>query len=172
MKRKTIKSKHGFTLTELAATLILAAIVILAMGVVLVDSQRGWHQTFNRVFSDVVTDGYVARKTFDTIVRKSSYKREQIGADFVEVYYYNDPDTSVQLDKYAKFYKLGDKLFVDYGQLDASGNPTGQASTVTLARNVQGASFSLAGVSIQMSLQLDDGSQQLAVMTSAVRHNE
>lgn len=172
MRREAIKSRRGFTLTELTATIALAAIAILAMGAVLVDSQRGWQRTFSRVFGDVVTDGYVARKTFDAIVRKSSYTRERIDDDWVEVYYYNDPDTSVRLDRYAKFYKSGDKLFVDYGNLDASGNPTGHPSAVTLARNVQDADFSLAGTSIQMVLQLDNGDQQLTVLTAAVRHNE
>lgn len=167
-----MKSRRGFTLTELAATVMIAGIMMLALGVVLVDSQKGWQQTFERVFSDVSTDGYVARKTFDTIVRKSSFKSEVLGDGFVEVYYYNDPDTSTRLDRYAKFYQKTDKLFVDYGNLDAGGSPTGNPNTVTLARNVLDVEFSIAGTSVQMVLNLDSGEQQLTVMTSAVRHNE
>ena len=56
-----MKSRRGFTLTELAATVMIAGIMMLALGVVLVDSQKGWQQTFERVFSDVSTDGYVAK---------------------------------------------------------------------------------------------------------------
>jgi hypothetical protein len=177
MKPKAVKNKPGYALTELTMTFALAGIVILAMCSVLVDSQRGWNRTFKRVFSDVVTDAYVARKTFDSIVRKSSYTRaavgdHSIGDDFIQVYYYDDHNTSTQLDRYARFYKSGSSLMVDYGRLDVNGNPTGEPRTVVLAMNVREACFSLAGASAQMTLRLDNGDQQLTVMTSAVRHNK
>jgi prepilin-type N-terminal cleavage/methylation domain-containing protein len=172
MKRKEMTGRRGFTLTELATTIAIAGIMMLAMGVVLVDSQRGWQQTFDRVFSDVVTDGYVARKTFDSIVRRSSYRRESIGSGWIEVYYYSDPDTSTRLDRYARFYQTGNELRVMYGPIDVNGNLQGQDRDVMIARNVQSVTFSIMGSAVQMVLGLDNGEQQITVMTSAVRHNE
>lgn len=166
------KNRIGFTLTELMMATVIAAIVILGMGTVLVDSHRGWSRTYNRVYGDVVTDGYVARKTFDAVVRKSSIKRELLGDGMVEVYYYNDPETSTRIDRYARFYTADEKLLVDYGELDTDGNPQGYPHTVTLARNVESASFSIAGNCVRMTLRLDNGSEALTVMSSAIRHNE
>ena len=172
MRQQTVKNKRGFTLTELTVVMAMAPVVILSMGIVLVDSQRGWNQMYNRVYSGVVTDGYAARKTFDTVVRKSSITRERLGNGEVEVYYYNDPASSTELDRYARFYADGTELLVDYGELNANGSPKGPRQTVTLARNVEFASFSVAGTCVQMTLRLDNGREALTVMTSAIRHNE
>ena len=171
---RTAKNKRGFTLTELTVVMAMAPVVILSMGIVLVDSQRGWNQMYNRVYSGVVLDGYVARKTFDTVVRKSSISRERLGNDNDEVvlYYYNDPASSTWLDRYARFYTAGKRLLVDYGKLNAKGNPKGPRQTVTLAHNVEAVNFSVAGTCVQMTLRLDNGCEALTVMTSAVRQNE
>ena len=173
--RQSVPGKRfltGFTLTELTVVTVMAAIVILSMGVVLVDSQRGWSAMYNRVYGGVVDDAYVARKTFDAVVRKSSINRELLGDGMVEVYYYNDPDTSILLDRYARFYTVDEELLVDYGEVDAAGNPQEPTSTVTLAHNVVASNFSVVGTCVQMTLTLDDGSESLTVMSSPVRHNE
>lgn len=165
--------RRGFTLIEMAVTIAIATIVLLGIGVALVDSQRGWSRMYNRVHGDVATDGYAARRAFEAVVRKSSIKRERLGDDEVEVYYYNDPDTSTRLDRYARFYVTGQKeLRVDYGELNPAGNPQGSPRTARLARNVKTVDFSVTGVSVQMTLSLDDGSEAVTVMSSAVRHNE
>lgn len=172
---RTAKNKRGFTLTELTVVMAMAPVVILSMGIVLVDSQRGWNQMYNRVYSGVVTDSYVARKTFDTVVRKSSISRERLGNDNDEVvlYYYNDPASSTWLDRYARFYTAGKRLLVDYGKSDAKGNLHGRTQqTTTLAHNVEAVNFSVTGTCVQMTLRLDNGSEALTVMTSAIRHNE
>jgi len=150
----------------------MSEILVITIGVVLVDSQRGWKRMYNRVYGGLVTDGYVARKAFDAAVRKSSIKRARLGDDEVEVYYYNDPETSTALDRYARFYVTDGELMVDYGELDADGNPQGTTSTVTLARNVEAVDFSVADICVQMTLKLDNGHQSLTVVTSPVRHNE
>ena len=172
MRQQTVKNKRGFTLTELTVVMAMAPIVILSIGIALVDSQRGWSQMYNRVYSSVVTDGYVAKKTFDAVVRKSSITREYLGNDEVEVYYYNDPVGSTWLDRYARFYKDDTELLVEYGGLDANGNPTSTLQTVALARNIEFVGFSVTGACVQMVLSLDNGSESLMVMTSAMRHNE
>jgi hypothetical protein len=172
MRQQTVRNKRGFTLTELTVVMAMAPVVILSIGIALVGSQRGWSQMYNRVYSGVVTDGYVAKKTFDAVVRKSSITREYLDNDEVEVYYYNDPAGSTRLDRYARFYKDDTELLVEYGGLDANGNPTGTLQTVTLARNVEFVGFSVTGACVQMVLSLDNGSESLMVMTSAMRHNE
>lgn len=173
MRQQTVKNRRGFTLTELAVVMAITSIVMLSMGIVLVDSQRGWNQMFNRVNSGVVADAYVARKAFDAVVRKSSMNRERlVGDSEVELYYYNDPVSSTRLDRYARFYTAGTKLLVDYGQLDSNGNPGGQIQTITLADNVEAVNFYVNGAYVQMVLRLDNGSESLVVMTSAMRHNE
>jgi len=173
MRLKKVTNKRAFTLIEIMITMALATIVIFSTGALLLESQKGWSVMYNRVYGGVVDGAYVARKTFDAVVRKSSIKGERLGDDEVEVYYYADPDTSTLLDRYARFYVTGENEFlVDYGELDADGNPQEPTSTVTLAHNVVAASFSVAGACVQMTLKLDDGSESLTVMSSPVRHNE
>ena len=172
MRCKTVTHKRGFTITELTVAMTMAPIVTLCMWVVVVDGHRGWNKVYNRVYGDVVTDGYVAQKTFDAVVRKSSVKREFLGDGEVEVYYYSDVENPISLDRYARFYVADERLLVDYGELDEGGIPQDSSSTVTLARNVQAVQFTLAGTSVQMILSLDDGSQVLTVASTAVRHNE
>ncbi len=173
MRLKKVTNKRAFTLIEIMVTMALATIVIFSTGVLLLDSQRGWSVMYNRVYGGVVDDAYVARKTFDAVVRKSSIKYEPLGDDEVELYYYADPDTSTLPDRYAWFYVTdGNEFLVDYGEVDAVGNPQEPTTTVTLAHNVTAAGFSVAGACVQMTLKLDDGSESLTVMSSPVRHNE
>ena len=172
MRCETVTHRRGFTITELMVAMTIAPIVTLCMWVLVADSHRGWNKTYNRVYGDVIADGYVAQKTFDAVVRKSSIKREFLGDGEVEVYYYSDIENPISLDRYARFYVADERLMVDYGELDEGGIPQDSSSTVTLARNVQAAQFTLAGTSVQMILSLDDGSQSLTVASTAVRHNE
>ena len=74
MKKRQI-SARGFTLTELITAMAIMIFVILAIGVALVDGQRGWNFMYDRVYSDVVTDGYVARRKFDAVMRKASREK-------------------------------------------------------------------------------------------------
>ena len=83
--------RSGFTLTELVVTTLIALIVVLAMGTVIADGVRGWHRTYDRVYSDVRDDSFIARKTFDRIIRNAA--RHLYLADdaetWIEVYYYS-----------------------------------------------------------------------------------
>lgn len=173
MKRKMVNKRRGLTLTELMVTTVIAPIVVLGTGVLLVDSQRGWSAMYDRLHGDIAADGCLAINAFEAVVRKSSIKRGLVGADEVELYYYQDPQSSTQLDRYARFHVTGHReLVVDYGMFDSAGNKHGQPQTVKLARNVESVEFSALGVCVQMALRLNDGSRTLTVMSSAVRHNE
>jgi len=172
MRRQAGKNRRGFSLTELGAVLVLAPIVMLSMGLVLADSQRGWNQMYNSVNNGLEIDGYVARKAFDAIVRKSSVNYESFDVNEVVVHYHGDPVNSTDLDRYARFHKAGTELRVEHGQLDSSRNPTEIIQNLTLCDDVEAVSFSQNGASIQMVLRLDDGCKSHTVMTSAMRQSE
>ena len=172
MRQQTVRNRRGLSLTELAVVLALFSIVLLSMGLVLADNQRGWNQMYDRLNNGLENDGYVARKAFDATVRKSSTNREHFGDDEVEVYYYNDPVGSTYLDRYARFYKAGTQLLVEHGQLDSNGNATDIIRSITLCDNVEAVNFSKNGACIQMVLRLGNGSESLVVMTTAIRQSE
>jgi len=179
--RSRKRFRRAFTLTELVVTMISSIVVLSSFGVILVDSQTSWNKMYNRVNSDVVIDAYVAKKTFNAVVRKSSIKMYDIGnsGEFVRVYYYNNNDPSssyysTKLDRFATFYASGRELVVDYGVYNpGSSSISAVLRTVTLARNVQSVIFVAKDVSnsVQMILKLDNGRESLIVTCSAVRHN-
>ena len=151
--------------------MVAAVIVILGIGIILADSQRGWHRMYNRVYSDVVVDSYVARKRFDVVIRKASSENFLLddAGSWIEVYYYADGN-SVVVDRYARFYESDDddQLNVEYGKL----NPRETLTTQTVCENVSDCIFKRAGRSAQMILTLDNGSQTATVTSSAVMHNQ
>ena len=173
-KSRNKKNRAAFTLVEFMVTLSIANIVLLAIGSMLVDCQKGWGQMYNRINSGVVTEAYAARQTFENVVRKSTVKKCHVSSmlKYTKVYYYQDPVNSTELDAYARFYVLFGKLRVDYGSWDESASTSLPLSTVILAENVTSADFSVSGRCIKMSLTLDNGSESMDVMCSAVRSNE
>jgi type II secretory pathway pseudopilin PulG len=168
MMKKRITASRGFTLIELIIATVIMIFVVLAIGMALVDGQRGWNYMYDRVYSDIVTDGYVARRKLDAVLRKASREKFLIdpAGSWVEVYYYAS-DASTVLDRYARFYTTGSTLNVEYGQL----NPTSTLSIETVCGNVSGCTFNQLGRSIQMVLKLDNGKQTNTVTTSAVTNN-
>ena len=76
MNTKRSSIRKGFTLLELMITTAIMVIVGLAIGVVIVDGQTGWNTMYDRINSDVVTDGYVARKKFDAVIRNANKKSD------------------------------------------------------------------------------------------------
>jgi len=169
---KTLKTKtantRGFTIVELMVAVLMLGVVILAVGMVLADGQRGWSDMYSRVYSDVVTGGHVARRTFDSTIRKAGLDYISLADDgsWVQVQYYQD-DTSTDFDRYARFYIDGDALKIERGTLD----PLASLGSTTICSNVTSCVFSRIGKSVQMVLKLDNGSQQLTVVSSAVAHN-
>jgi hypothetical protein len=168
MIHKKLTTARGFTLIELITATAIMIFVILAIGMALVDGQRGWNQMYDLMYSDVVTDGYVARRKFDAVLRKASREKFLIdpAGSWVEVYYYA-ADTSTVLDRYARFYTSGGKLNIEYGQLD----PKSTLSNKTVCENVSSCMFNQLGRSIQMVLKLDNGKQTNTVITSAITNN-
>ncbi len=168
MVKKRRTASRGFTLVELIIAMAIMLIVVLAIGMALVDGQRNWSTQYDRIYSDVVTDGYVARRKFDTVMRTAS--REKVLLDdaggWVEVYYYANDDSAV-VDRYARFYTADRNLNVEYGQL----NPKETLSIETVCGNVSGRTFEQVGRSVQMILTLDDGTRTNTVISSAVTHN-
>ncbi len=172
LKKRTANPK-GVTILELMITGTVAVIVLLGIGVSLVDNQRGWQRMYNRVYSDVVTGGHVARRMFDNIVRKASAQNVLLDetGQWVEVHYYQD-STSAELDRYAYFYLSGDELKVEHGIWNPGDmNPRVALRTQTVCSNVSSCVFMRKGASVQMVLKLDNGSEAITVMSSAVTHN-
>lgn len=168
MIRKRPGIRNGFTLVELMITSVIMVIVGLAIGVVIVDGQIGWNTMYERINSDVVTDGYVVRKKFDTVMRNASRNRFVLADDgsWIEVYYYADASSTV-VDRYARFYVADSDLKLEYGQLE----PSEVIGSETLCENVSECTFKQAGTSVQMTLTLDDGIRTNTIVTSAVAHN-
>lgn len=167
LKKRTANPK-GLTIVGLMIATLITVIVIAGIGFVMADSQRGWNAMYNRIYSDVVTDSYVARKTFDSVVRKARSERFLLDdfGNWLEVYYYADPN-SIAVDRYARFFSTGGQLNIEYGRLD----PRETLSVHTVCENVSGCVFKGAGRTAQMMLTLDNGSQTVIVVSSAVMHN-
>ena len=93
-------------------------IVGLAIGVVIVDGQTGWNTMYDRMNSDVVTDGYVVRKKFDAVMRSASRGQSLVAGDgsWIEVYSYASPSSTV-VDRYSRFYVSDGDLNLEYGQV-------------------------------------------------------
>jgi len=168
MIKKRLTASRGFTIIELLIATAVMVIVVLAIGIALVDGQRGWSIQYDRIYSEVVTDGYVARRKFDAVLRKASRDRFLLdpAGGWVEIYYYAD-DTSTVVDRYARFYTANGDLNVEYGQLD----PTVTLSVETVCGNVSACTFKQLGRSIQMILKLDNGKQTNTIISSAVANN-
>ena len=168
MIKKRLAASRGFTLVELIIAMAIMLIVVLAIGIALVDGQRGWNIQYDRIYSDVVTDGYVARRKFDAVMRTASRDKFLLdgAGSWVEVYYYAN-DASAVVNRYARFYVANGDLNVEYGQL----NPKATLSVETICGNVSGCTFEQLGRSIQMILKLDNGTRTNTVISSAVTHN-
>lgn len=168
MSKKTIANRKGFTIIELMVATGLASTIIIAVGVLVVDSQRGWNTMYNRAYSDVVTDSHVARRMFDSVIRNASSQGILLddAGGWVEIYYYSDPN-SPAIDRYARFYGSNDQLLIEYGAL----NPRQTLNTEIICADVTSCVFMSAGNSAQMILTLDNGSQNKTVVASAVMHN-
>jgi hypothetical protein len=179
LAKKNYRSK-GFTIIELTMTIAISIIVVLSVGIVLVDNQRGWHRMYNRTYSDIITDGYVARKMFDAMVRKAH--REMclldVAGSWIEVYLYAN-DSSTAVDRYARFYyqpagenEAKGHLKLQYGNWNpGSASPRNVVSTQRICSNVTSCVFKRAGRSASMILTLDNGSQTITVTSSSVMHS-
>ena len=170
------EKKRAFTLVELMVTIMIGSIVLLGVGVMMVDSLKGYNRLYDRTNEGIAQDSYTAKIAFDRMVRRASIKRYVLGLTSVEVYYYGSPPSTAYgtdpLDRYARIYKSGDELRLQHGDYDHITHDTTSDSDMLLAENVSDVKFSVDGARVSMVLQLDDGARQMTVMSSAVRHNE
>ena len=162
-------TRKGFTLVELMITMVVMLIVGLAIGVVIVNGQTSWNAMYNRLNSDVVTDGYVARRKFDSVIRSASRKQALLAADgsWIEVYYYADPSSTV-VDRYARFYASDGDLNLEYGQIE----PRSTLRVETVCGNVTACTFEQAGISVQTILTLENETRTNTIISSAITHNQ
>lgn len=167
--RKRPKAQRGFTLMELMITTLVMAIVGMAIGVVIVDGQTSWNVMYERIDSDIVSDGYAARNKFDSVTRSASSNQISLAGDgsWIEIYSYAT-DASPTIDRYWRFYVLDGDLYAEYGQLV----PKSILSTETVCENVSDCTFQQFGRAVQMTLVLDDGQQTSTIVSSAFAHNQ
>jgi prepilin-type N-terminal cleavage/methylation domain-containing protein len=173
MKMKYQK-RRGLTLTELMVTILIVAIIVGAIGVMFVDTHRGWLDSYAKIHGGAAADAAMSQVAFDKIIRKSSRSKYQMkGLDELTVYYYADWQTSAELDRYARFYRSADdamEFCVEHGQWD--GTNQSQLSKVTLATNVMDLEFKPTSGGIEMKMALNDGRETTTLVTTAILHNE
>jgi len=71
-------------------TMLMSALLLLAIGVVLFDTERSLKAMYDRASSDVVAEAYMARAGFEGAVRPSTMRACAVGGsgESLEVYYY------------------------------------------------------------------------------------
>ena len=169
-KKTKSAGPKGITIIELMAAVVVSLIIILGLGIVLADSHRGWNTMYDRMYSGVVVEGAIARKAFERVARKAKrglFSLDDVDGEWVELYYYSDVNT-VNVDRYARFYKLGEELKLEYGIIE----PRAELGTENLCSNVSDCVFTVTGGTAQMQLILDNGSQTSTVTSSAFIHNQ
>jgi hypothetical protein len=172
---KRIQKHDGFTITELILAIGVSSIMVLTIAVVLLDTQRGWLDTYAKVHGGASDDAMMAKTAYDRIIRKASRSIYHFNAvDDITVYYYNNWMTSTDLDRYARFYRSADnpsQMAVQHGNIDIFGVKT-MTSEIILASNVIDLEFRPVDAGIEMKLALDDGREATTVVSAAILHNE
>ncbi|GAI75847.1 unnamed protein product, partial [marine sediment metagenome] len=117
---------------------------------------------------DVMTDGWIATKKFDSLMRRAKAEGFRIdpAGSWVEAQYYAD-DSSVVVSRYVRLFTANGNLSVEYGRL----NPDTTLTIETVCSNVSECTFRQIGRSVQMILTLDSGTQNNRVVWSAFLHN-
>ncbi|MBE0538039.1 MAG: hypothetical protein IH624_20445 [Phycisphaerae bacterium] len=127
--RAKTSARTAFTLVELMAALLAGAVLLLALAGLIASGHRQWRGMYNRVYSDIVTDGYAAREAFDVVARKATFRKCVVGGhEDIEsptltnvgqslLLFYYSSEAAPQLDRYAWFYwsRAGRELKVQYG---------------------------------------------------------
>jgi hypothetical protein len=170
--KRNSRKKRGLTLSEMMVASVISIIGMTSVGIVLSSNQQGFKATYNRVFSDVVTDSHNAKKMFDFTVRQSNCYQAILDSDeghWVEVHYYAEP-SSVFPDRYKCFYYEDTHLYVEQGRI-LEDDVKEIINLATVCSNVSNCVFKQTGRSIQMILSLNNGSEQITTLTSAVMHN-
>ncbi|MHC4290877.1 MAG: PulJ/GspJ family protein [Planctomycetota bacterium] len=172
---KRIKGYLGFTITELVLAIAVSSILVLTIGIVMVDTQRGWMDSYAKVHGGAAADAMMTKTAFDKVIRKASRSIYHFnGLDDITVYYYDNWLTSTDLDRYARFYRSANEpseMYIQHGQLEA-GIKKDILAEVLLASNVVDLEFKPISGGIEMKLALDDGREATTVVSTAILHNE
>ena len=172
---KQIRCYLGFTITEMVLAIAVSSILVLTMGVVMVDTQRGWMDSYAKVHGGATADAMMAKTAFDKVIRKASRSIYHFDAlDDITVYYYDNWLASADLDRYARFYRSADttsEMYIQHGTLE-SGVKKDVTAEVLLASNVENLEFKPVSGGIEMKLALDDGREATTVVSMAILHNE
>lgn len=163
--------QQGFTLVELVVTIIISSILVSAIAVVMMDTQRSWSNSYSKVFGGAVNDAAVAKTAFDHIVRKASHLTHQLNStDDLTVYYYADWENSTELDRSARIYRSAlnpSEMYIEHTRI----NDNYLTSKVLLSENVADLEFLPIHDGYTMKLALDDGHEQIMVVSTAILHN-
>ena len=172
---KRIRCHFGFTITELILAIAISSILVLTMGVVMVDSQRGWMDSYAKVHGGATADAMMAKAAFDRVIRKASRSIYHFdGLDDLTVYYYDNWLSSEELDRYARIYRSEEnpsEMYIQHGEFK-EGEKGDILSEVLLASNVADLEFKPISGGLEMKLALDDGREATTVITTALLHNE
>jgi len=178
-----VRKNHGLSLVDMMVAILVTCIVILAIGVVFVASHRGWRRIYNKMHSVPIEGGYVARESFDKIVRQC-YKKKGSDPNYPAVggsgnfltlkVAYDDPsDTSTGPDRYALFAVTGTSpngiLQVTRKVRNSSDGTEGSTLFSTnICGSVSSCKFAITnGKCVQMALTLDDGKYLNVVTTTS-----
>jgi len=172
---KRIRRYFGFTIMELVLAIAVSSIIVLTIGVVMVDTQRGWMDSYAKIHGGAAADAMMTKTAFDRVIRKASRSGYHFdGDDDITVYYYDNWLTSTELDRYARFYRSEDNpsgMYIQHGVFEADAKKNVLAE-VLLASNVTDLEFLPVSGGIEMKLALDDGREATTVVSTALLHNE
>ena len=173
-KQISEKKRHhrsGITAVEMMVASVIAVTATFSVSIALSDSNFGFRKMYNRVYSDVVTDSQMARRKFDYVVRKSCSREFFVADDgtWMEVRYYSGPGAAT-VDRYICLNWDDTHLYAEYGRILEDGSlETINYSAV--CSNVTNCTFKQTGRSLQMLLTLNNGSEAMTTVSSAVMHN-
>ncbi|MHC4835055.1 MAG: hypothetical protein ACYTCN_03740 [Planctomycetota bacterium] len=172
---KRIKYYFGFTIIELIMAIAASSIIVLTIGVVMLDTQRGWMDSYAKIHGGAAADAMMTKTAFDKVIRKASRSGYHFDEDDdITVYYYDNWLASTELDRYARFYRSEDtpsELYIQHGKFDGD-EKEGVLAEVLLASNVVDLEFKPVSGGIEMQLALDDGRETTTVVSTALLHNE
>jgi len=170
----TKRKKAGVTLVELMVTMLIVSLMMIVIGVVMLDSHRGWLDAYRKVHGQAAADAATAQVAFEKVVRKASRSKYVMNAPGdLTVYYFQDWLYSEYPDRYARFYISpgGNNFYMDQGTRDENGSEEKQ-TTIQLCSTLTDAEFRPTDGGIEMKLVLNDGRETTTALTTAILHNE
>ena len=166
--------RAGLTIIELMTASVMGITCLLAVGVVVYDSQKAWNETYTKANSAIMLDSHLASKAFVATVRKASCEKYLLDppdiygkSRWVEVYYFAS-DSSSTTDRYAKFYIESGTFYIEHGIF----NPRQILHTITICSNVTDFNFSGSGRCIRMDMTLSNNDEDVSFFCSAIPQNQ